>query len=156
GVKPDQSPVAGDQFRRRRDQPAGAGNPGARDPARAARTLRADPRQRADARARNAFVCRTLERTPRRALGSFQAGITAVPCGLAQPSTPTCRTMNQSIAFSPVHLSAFAQRLKPETAFDVLAVAKRLQAQGKDVIELQIGDSPFPSPHHALTAGVQA
>jgi aspartate aminotransferase len=53
-------------------------------------------------------------------------------------------------------LSNFAQGLKSETAFDVLAVAKRLKAQGKDVIELQIGDSPFPSTHSALAAGHHA
>src|SRR5947209_7179226 len=55
-----------------------------------------------------------------------------------------------------VTLSAFAQRLCAETAFDVLAVAKRLKAQGKDVIELQIGDSPFPSTRHAVAAGLAA
>ena len=38
-------------------------------------------------------------------------------------------------------------------AFDVLAVAKRLKAEGKDVIELQIGDSPFPSTASARAAG---
>ncbi len=43
-----------------------------------------------------------------------------------------------------------------ETAFDVLAVAKRLKAQGKDVIELQIGDSPFPTTRSALAAGTKA
>jgi aspartate aminotransferase len=53
-------------------------------------------------------------------------------------------------------LSAFARGLKAETAFDVLAVAKRLKAAGKDVIELQIGDSPFPSPAHARAAGIRA
>ena len=46
--------------------------------------------------------------------------------------------------------------LTGETAFDVLAVAKRLKAAGKDVIELQIGDSPFPSTKSALAAGVEA
>ena len=56
----------------------------------------------------------------------------------------------------PVTFSAFAQSLKAETAFDVLAVAQRLKAQGKDVVELQIGDSPFPSPRHALAAGIRA
>src|SRR5687767_13750459 len=45
--------------------------------------------------------------------------------------------------------SSFARSLKAETAFDVLAVARRLKAGGKDVIELQIGDSPFPSTAHA-------
>jgi aspartate aminotransferase len=57
---------------------------------------------------------------------------------------------------TPVRFSHFARNLTGETAFDVLAVAKRLKAQGKDVIELQIGDSPFPSTHHALDAGIKA
>jgi aspartate aminotransferase len=52
--------------------------------------------------------------------------------------------------------SAFARGLTAETAFDVLAVAKRLKAAGKDVIELQIGDSPFPSTKSALAAGTNA
>src|SRR5262245_50709744 len=56
----------------------------------------------------------------------------------------------------PVTFSRFASGLRAETAFDVLAVAKRLKAQGKDVIELQIGDSPFPSPAAAVAAGVEA
>jgi aspartate aminotransferase len=55
-----------------------------------------------------------------------------------------------------VTLSNFARGLSAETAFDVLAVAKRLKATGKDVIELQIGDSPFPSTRHALAAGLKA
>jgi aspartate aminotransferase len=53
-------------------------------------------------------------------------------------------------------ISSFAQNLKSETAFDVLAVARRLKAAGKDVIELQIGDSPFGSTRAALHAGVSA
>ena len=55
-----------------------------------------------------------------------------------------------------VSLSAFARGLTSETAFDVLAVARRLKAKGKDVIELQIGDSPFPSTKSALAAGADA
>jgi len=52
--------------------------------------------------------------------------------------------------------SQFASSLCTETAFDVLAVAKKLKAGGKDVIELQIGDSPFPSTKSALAAGKKA
>ena len=52
--------------------------------------------------------------------------------------------------------SSFARGLTGETAFDVLAIAKRLKAGGKDVIELQIGDSPFPSTKSALAAGTKA
>jgi aspartate aminotransferase len=55
-----------------------------------------------------------------------------------------------------VTLSAFARGLTPEAAFEVLAVARRLKAAGKDVIELQIGDSPFPTTRHAADAGRHA
>jgi aspartate aminotransferase len=55
-----------------------------------------------------------------------------------------------------VSLSTFARGLTGEKAFDVLAVARRLKAAGKDVVELQIGDSPFPSTRSALEAGVEA
>ena len=55
-----------------------------------------------------------------------------------------------------VSLSQFARGLSTETAFDVLAVARRLKSQGKDVIELQIGDSPYPTTSSALAAGKAA
>jgi aspartate aminotransferase len=56
----------------------------------------------------------------------------------------------------PVELSQFARSLSVETAFTVLAVAKTLKAAGKDVVELEIGDSPFDSTASAKAAGVQA
>ena len=64
--------------------------------------------------------------------------------------------MNESTGFAAVRISAFARGLKAETAFDVLAVARRLKARGKDIIELQIGDSPFPSSRSARAAGIKA
>lgn len=56
----------------------------------------------------------------------------------------------------PASLSNFATSVKAETAFTVLAIAKRLIAQGKDVIELEIGDSPFSTPEVVVEAGIQA
>src|SRR4051812_25574883 len=56
----------------------------------------------------------------------------------------------------PVTYSQFARSLTTETAFDVLAVARKLQAAGKDVIALQIGDSPFPTTTSAIPAGKAA
>ena len=53
-------------------------------------------------------------------------------------------------------LSQFAQSLSVETAFTVLAVAKALKAAGKDVVELEIGDSPFDSTAAAKATGVEA
>ena len=55
-----------------------------------------------------------------------------------------------------VRLSALARNLTAETAFTVLARARALKAGGKDVVELEIGDSPFPSPPHAKAAGIRA
>jgi aspartate aminotransferase len=52
--------------------------------------------------------------------------------------------------------SQFAQNLQVEVAFSVLAAAKTLKAAGKDVIELEIGDSPFPAPDAAKEAGLEA
>jgi aspartate aminotransferase len=56
----------------------------------------------------------------------------------------------------PPTISRFARGLATEAAFDVLAVAKKLKAAGKDVIELQIGDSPFATTRHAAAAGLKA
>ena len=53
-------------------------------------------------------------------------------------------------------LSQFAQSLSVETAFTVLAIAKQLKAAGKDVVELEIGDSPFDSTASAKSTGTQA
>lgn len=53
-------------------------------------------------------------------------------------------------------LSEFSQSLQVEGAFVVLAVARQLKARGKDVVELEIGDSPFPSPRAATAAGMAA
>src|SRR5262249_34348043 len=64
--------------------------------------------------------------------------------------------MSTTSAISSTPLSRFARSLTSETAFDVLAIARQLKARGKDVIELQIGDSPFDSTKNALAAGIEA
>jgi aspartate aminotransferase len=53
-------------------------------------------------------------------------------------------------------LSSLVGNLTAETAFTVLAIARALKAQGKDVVELEIGDSPFPSTPNAKEAGIRA
>ena len=52
--------------------------------------------------------------------------------------------------------SRFADTVEIESAFDVLATARGLQAEGRDVIELEIGDSPFRSSTSATAAGLRA
>jgi len=53
-------------------------------------------------------------------------------------------------------LSTFARNLNVETAFTVLAVARSLKSGGKDVVELEIGDSPFETTASAKAAGEHA
>jgi len=55
-----------------------------------------------------------------------------------------------------VQLSEFARSLTVETAFTVLGIAKTLKAKGKDIVELEIGDSPFDSTAGARAGGIQA
>ncbi len=56
----------------------------------------------------------------------------------------------------PFRLSKLASELTSESAFTVLALARGLKAQGKDVVELEIGDSPFPTTPYAKAAGLAA
>lgn len=52
--------------------------------------------------------------------------------------------------------AARMNRLGTETAFEVLAKAKRLEAEGKDIVHLEIGQPDFPTPAHVVEAGVRA
>ncbi|MGH9148394.1 MAG: aminotransferase class I/II-fold pyridoxal phosphate-dependent enzyme, partial [Vicinamibacterales bacterium] len=47
-------------------------------------------------------------------------------------------------------------RLGTESAFEVLAKARSLERQGKNVIHLEIGEPDFPTPPHVVEAGKQA
>ncbi len=47
-------------------------------------------------------------------------------------------------------------RLGTETAFEVLARAKALEAQGRSIINLGIGQPDFPTPEHIVEAGRKA
>ncbi|PKB78975.1 MAG: aspartate aminotransferase [SAR202 cluster bacterium Io17-Chloro-G9] len=46
--------------------------------------------------------------------------------------------------------------LGTETAFEVLAKAKALEAQGREIIHLEIGEPDFDTPTHIVEAGVTA
>jgi aspartate/methionine/tyrosine aminotransferase len=46
--------------------------------------------------------------------------------------------------------------LGTETAFEVLARAKALEAQGRSIVHLQIGEPDFDTPAHVVEAGAQA
>ena len=46
--------------------------------------------------------------------------------------------------------------LGTESAFEVLAKAKALEAQGKEIVHLEIGEPDFDTPAHIVEAGVEA
>ena len=59
--------------------------------------------------------------------------------------------------FHAVPLPAAAvARLGTESAFEVLARAKQLEAQGRDIINLGIGQPDFKTPAHIVEAAVRA
>jgi aspartate/methionine/tyrosine aminotransferase len=47
-------------------------------------------------------------------------------------------------------------RLGTETAFEVLVKAKALEAKGKDIVHLEIGEPDFDTPQNVIDAGVKA
>jgi aspartate/methionine/tyrosine aminotransferase len=49
-----------------------------------------------------------------------------------------------------------ASRLGAESAFEVLVRARALEAQGRHVVHLEIGEPDFPTPRHVAEAGRQA
>lgn len=53
-------------------------------------------------------------------------------------------------------LAKSMSRLGTESAFDVLAKAQKLAAEGKDIINLGIGQPDFRTPDHIVEAGIKA
>jgi aspartate aminotransferase len=53
-------------------------------------------------------------------------------------------------------LAARMNRLGTETAFEVLARARALEAQGRDVIHLEIGEPDFDTPQHIIDEATYA
>src|SRR5215467_12980906 len=74
--------------------------------------------------------------------------------GIALPYLFTTQT--DEGPFVSAQLSDFARSLMVETAFTVLGMARTLKAAGKDVVELEIGDSPFDSTAAARAGGMDA
>ena len=53
-------------------------------------------------------------------------------------------------------LAASMARLGTESAFEVLAKARALEAKGKNIVHLEIGQPDFPTPQHVREAGKKA
>ncbi len=55
-----------------------------------------------------------------------------------------------------MQLAASMARIGIETAFEVLVRARALEAQGRSVIHLEIGEPDFPTPQHIVDAAKTA
>jgi aspartate aminotransferase len=55
-----------------------------------------------------------------------------------------------------VRLARRMERLGTETAFSVLAKAKALEAEGREIVHLEIGEPDFDTPDHVVDAGCRA
>ena len=65
---------------------------------------------------------------------------------MSQPSSPS----------NGPRLAAGISRLGTESAFEVLARAEALKREGRDVINLGIGQPDFPTPPHVVEAAIKA
>ena len=57
--------------------------------------------------------------------------------------------------FQPIFADSLS-RLGTESAFEILARANKLAAQGHDIINLGIGQPDFHTPEHIVEAGIKA
>src|SRR5215813_11417367 len=62
----------------------------------------------------------------------------------------------QTTAHTELRLAQRMSRLGTETAFEVLARARALEAQGRQVIHLEIGEPDFDTPRFIRQAAVEA
>ncbi len=57
---------------------------------------------------------------------------------------------------SPLRFAERMSRLGTESAFEVLARARRLEAQGRDIVHLEIGEPDFATPDNVTEAAIRA
>ena len=68
----------------------------------------------------------------------------------------TAKTATETGAAHALPLAARMSRLGTETAFEVLVRARALEAQGKHIVHLEIGEPDFDTPANVIEAGVEA
>ena len=55
-----------------------------------------------------------------------------------------------------MQLATRMERLGTETAFEVLVRARALEAQGRDIVHLEVGEPDFDTPQNIIDAGCEA
>jgi aspartate aminotransferase len=70
--------------------------------------------------------------------------------------TPVRTGIKESLPEEKMRLAEKMSRLGTETAFEVLAKARKLEAKGKHIIHLEIGEPDFDTPRNIVDAGIRA
>src|ERR671912_281790 len=74
--------------------------------------------------------------------------------------TQSCRSgganRERIVEGGEMRLATRMSRLGTETAFEVLVRARALEAQGRDVIHLEVGEPDFDTPANIIEAGAEA
>src|SRR5205085_9220998 len=65
-------------------------------------------------------------------------------------------TIKTEAPTAELKLARRMSRLGTETAFEVLARARLLEAKGRDIVHLEIGEPDFDTPANVIDAGVNA
>ena len=73
-----------------------------------------------------------------------------------QPAGISTGSMASSIISATMNFADRMSRLGTESAFEVLARAKALERQGKEIIHLEIGEPDFDTPAHIREAAKRA
>src|SRR5919205_520536 len=64
--------------------------------------------------------------------------------------------MNPTVAAHDLKLARRMSRLGTETAFEVLARARALEAEGRTIVHLEIGEPDFDTPANVIDVGCAA
>jgi aspartate/methionine/tyrosine aminotransferase len=82
--------------------------------------------------------------------------ISAPPLSKRKTGPPAKSKRSKAAAASELRLAERMARLGTETAFEVLVKAKALEAKGRDIVHLEIGEPDFDTPRNIIDAATEA
>src|ERR1700761_2477649 len=104
---------------------------------------------------RRGFVA--LRVTTARPAQKLPSGSASVPPPFGDSGSPTSLAgVMTTIARHADYLCSAISRLGSESAFEVLARAKAIEARGRRVVHMEIGEPDFDTPEHIKRAGIRA
>src|SRR5260370_25647056 len=78
------------------------------------------------------------------------------PSGDGRIKSDLQRHLVRILRVTEIRFAERISRLGTEGAFEVLAKARRLEADGKNIVHLEIGEPDFATPDNIVEAGISA